>query len=59
MTTGTKPFSASNSRVRAATFLLPVRSTLVAPILPEPMARTSPRPAARVNSRPKGMEPLR
>ena len=36
-----------------------LRSTLVAPMLPEPMLRTSPLPAARVNSSPKGIEPNR
>ena len=35
------PFSASSSSVAAAMSLRPVRSTLVAPILPEPMARMS------------------
>ena len=34
--TGTKPFSASNTSVRIAAVLLPERSTLVAPGLPEP-----------------------
>ena len=40
------PFNASSSSVSAASLLLPVRSTLVAPILPEPIWRTSPRPAS-------------
>ena len=56
---GAKPFRASSSRVAAASFLLPVRSTLVAPILPEPTLRMSPSPAARVSSRPNGIEPSR
>ena len=38
---------------------LPVRNTLVAPILPEPILRTSPMPAALVSKRPKGMDPIR
>ena len=43
----------------AARPLWPVRSTLVAPMLPEPIWRTSPRPGGLVRSRPKGMEPSR
>ena len=39
--------------------LRPVRSTLVAPILPEPMPLMSPSPAALVSSRPNGIEPSR
>ena len=54
MSTAAVPFSASSRSVAAARSLRPVRSTLVAPILPEPMARTSPRPARRVRIRPKG-----
>src|SRR5579883_289973 len=57
--TGMRPFSASSTSVAAASVLLPVRSTLVAPILPEPTWRMSPRPAARVSSSPKGIEPSR
>ena len=45
------------SRPRRA--LLPVRSTLVAPMLPEPIARRSPRPRARVMRTPNGIEPSR
>ncbi len=37
--------------------LRPVRSTLVAPILPEPMSRMSGPPVARVSSKPNGIEP--
>jgi hypothetical protein len=36
MKTATQPFSASPSSVNSAAFLLPLRSTLVAPGLPEP-----------------------
>ena len=45
--------------VAAASGLLPVRSTLVAPILPEPMERMSGVPAQRVRMRPNGIEPRR
>ena len=55
----TAPLPASRSSVAAAAALLPVRSTLVAPMLPEPMARRSPRPSARVISTPNGIEPSR
>jgi hypothetical protein len=51
------PFRQSRTSVAAASGLLPVRRTLVAPMLPEPMSRMSPLPARRVSSRPKGMEP--
>jgi hypothetical protein len=57
--TATKPFSPSSSRVAAASVLLPVRSTLVAPMLPEPILRMSPMPAAWVRIRPNGIEPSR
>jgi hypothetical protein len=50
---------ASSSSVAAARSLRPVRSTLVAPILPEPMARMSPSPAIFVITSPKGIEPSR
>ncbi len=40
--TGTVAFRRSPRSVSAATFLLPVRRTLVAPILPEPIDRRSP-----------------
>ena len=43
------PLSASQTSVAAASSLRPVRSTLVAPILPEPMARMSSTPASRVD----------
>ena len=39
--------------------LVAVRSTLVAPILPEPTLRMSPSPARRVTITPKGTEPSR
>ena len=57
ISTAAVPFSASRRRVSAASGLLPVRSTLVAPMLPDPMLRTSPCPASLVRMRPKGMEP--
>ena len=42
--TASAPLAASRSRVAAASRFDPVRSTLVAPILPDPMARMSPLP---------------
>ena len=57
MSTAAVPFSPSSSSVAAARSFRPVRSTLVAPMLPEPIARRSVVPATRVSSRPKGMEP--
>ena len=57
--TATVPFSMSPTSVAAASFLLPVRRTLVAPILPEPMLRRSGPPESRVRMIPKGMEPSR
>ena len=56
---GDRALQPSSSSVAAASPLLPVRSTLVAPMLPEPILRTSPRPAACVSSRPNGIEPSR
>ena len=47
----------SRTNVSAASHLLPVRSTLVAPILPEPISRTSPFPARRVSTNPNGIDP--
>jgi hypothetical protein len=57
--TAAAPLAASSSSVAAAAALLPVRSTLVAPMLPEPMLLRSPRPRARAISTPKGIEPSR
>ena len=57
--TATVPLSTSASSVAAASPLRPVRSTLVAPILPEPIARMSCVPASRVKMRPNGIEPSR
>ncbi len=57
--TATVPLSMSPNSVAAASAFRPVRSTLVAPILPEPMVRTSGAPASRVISTPKGIEPHR
>jgi len=45
--------------VAAARPLRPVRSTLVAPILPEPIERRSCVPASLVSTRPNGIEPSR
>ena len=45
--------------VANAAGLFPVRSTLVAPILPDPICRKSPRPKARVITMPKGIDPKR
>ena len=42
--TAAAPLAPSQSKVAAAAHFLPVRSTLVAPILPEPILRTSPAP---------------
>ena len=44
---------------RRGEILRPVRSTLVAPMLPEPMLRRSAVPAPRVSKRPNGIEPRR
>jgi hypothetical protein len=57
--TAATPFPTSKTRVTAANTLLPVRSTLVAPILPEPTRRMSPIPPSRVSSSPNGIEPSR
>ena len=43
----------------AASVLLPVRSTFVAPMLPEPISRMSPLPARRVRISPNGIDPSR
>ena len=42
--------------VAAAAHFLPVRSTLVAPILPEPILRTSPAPEAQAKNSPNGID---
>ena len=58
--TAAVPLSMSPSNVAAASPLLPVRSTLVAPILPEPMVRMSGaagEPASATT--PNGIEPSR
>src|SRR5487761_526710 len=57
--TATAPLPASRMSVAAANPLRPVRSTLVAPILPEPIRLTSPKPASRVRINPNGIEPSR
>src|ERR1043166_1345782 len=53
------PSAAATTSVAAAAHFFPVRSTLVAPILPEPILRTSPAPASQEKIRPKGIEPNR
>ena len=57
--TTSAPLPTSSSSVTTANDLLPVLSTLVAPMLPDPIRRMSPSPAMRVNTSPKGMEPIR
>src|SRR5487761_906553 len=49
--TATAPLPASRMSVAAANPLRPVRSTLVAPILPEPIRLTSPKPASVAQDR--------
>src|SRR5215475_12001270 len=56
-TTAAVPLSTSQTSVAAASPLRPVRSTLVAPMLPEPIARMSCVPAKRVSNSPNGIEP--
>ena len=46
ISTAAAPLAPSQTSVAAAAHFLPVRSTLVAPILPEPILRTSPAPDA-------------
>ncbi len=55
--TAAAPFSRSSSSVAAARPLRPVRSTLVAPILPDPIVRRSPAPPSRVRITPNGSSP--
>src|SRR5437764_1207361 len=57
--TAATPFARSSSSVSAATALLPVRSTFVAPMLPDPIPRMSPSPATRVSTMPNGIDPSR
>ena len=58
ISTAAAPFAASSSSVAAASPLRPVRSTLVAPILPEPIWRRSPAPgSARQHQRRTGSSP--
>ena len=54
-----RPCRRRTASVAAAAHFLPVRSTLVAPILPEPILRTSPAPESAVKIRPNGIEPSR
>jgi len=44
---------------RRAASLIPVRSTLVAPMLPEPISRRFSRPIDRVTITPNGTDPTR
>jgi hypothetical protein len=53
------PFAPSSSSVAAAAGFEPVRSTFVAPMLPDPMSRRLPRPIARATMTPKGTDPIR
>ena len=53
------PFPISKIRVRKAKCLLPVRSTLVAPIFPDPIFLTSFFKKNLVNIKPKGIDPIR
>ena len=55
--TATVPLRASQTSVAPARSRRPVRSTLVAPMLPEPISRISRRPASRVMSNPNGTDP--
>jgi hypothetical protein len=59
MNIASQPLAASPSRVNNAASLLPVRSTLVAPGLPEPKLRGSDRPKAFETITAKGSEPIR
>ena len=49
----------SNSKVVYPIFLLPVRNTFVAPILPEPIFRMSFFKKNLVKRKPKGIDPIR
>ena len=49
----------SNIKVNKAIFLLPVLSTLVAPIFPDPIFLTSFFKKNLVNIKPKGIDPVR
>ena len=55
--TASAPLPPSPSSVISARSRRPVRSTLVAPMLPEPIWRRSPAPASRVAITPNGIEP--
>ena len=57
--TGIYPFKISNINVSAAKNLLPVLSTFVAPIFPEPIFLISWSPKILVKINPKGIEPLK
>ena len=57
--TAAAPLPPSSRRVSAASGFEPVRSTLVAPILPDPISRMSPCPTSRVRISPKGIDPSR
>ena len=53
------PLLISKRRVAVAAILLPVLSTLVAPIFPEPMFLRFPKPKVLVIKIPEGIDPRR
>ena len=53
------PFPISKNKVNKAKILLPVRSTLVAPMFPDPIFLTSFFKKNLVNIKPKGIDPIR
>ena len=57
MPTAIAPLPESSSKVKNAASLLPVRSTLVAPMLPEPIWRRSPNPNSLAMTMPNGTAP--
>ena len=56
---GSKPFKISKQRTKKAKNLFPVRSTFVAPTLPEPMFLISPCPKIFGINRAKGIDPIK
>ena len=57
ISTTAAPLARSSSNVAAASPLRPVRSTLVAPVPPDPISCRFPAPAMRVRITPNGIEP--
>jgi hypothetical protein len=57
--TAPKPLPISKTRVKNARPFLPVRRTLVAPILPDPISLRFEIPPSLVNTSPNGIEPKR